>query len=173
MEQEKNIPFLKKITPYDKGGTPEAIKFVLGNGQEVVVYSREVSPENLEHAAIHGISQRLGDSCSAFSKDKDYASAFAALQGLKNQLATKDWNVAREGGAGRQATEDLIEALTKLKGQDEEVVRAAVEKASPETLKKWSGNTKVAAEIAVIKQKRATAAKKASNDSIDDIDLGV
>jgi len=173
MEQATKVPFLKKVTEFDKDGVKGEVRFILGNEQDVIVKMEELSAENTYHAAVHGVSQRLGDSCSAFSKDKDYASAYKALTELKDQLKTKEWNKEREGGVGRQQVEDLIEALSKLKKQDAEIVRAAVEKASPETIKKWAGNTKVAAEILAIKQKRANEAKKASNDSIDDIDLGL
>lgn len=172
MEQAKVIPFLRKVTEFDKDGVKGQVLFVLGNGQSIPVLLEQVSPENMYHASVHGISQRLGDSVAAFSKDKDYASAYASLVSLQEQLATKEWNKPREGGGNRQQVEDLISALCKLKKQDEEIVRAAVEKATPEKIKSWAGNTKVAAEIASIKKARADAHKKASSDSIDDIDLG-
>ena len=72
-----------------------------------------------------------------------------------------------------EMNDDLVQALVKLKKQDEEVVRAAVEKASEETLKKWMGNAAVAAEMKDIAAKRAKAEAKGSNQTVDDIDLGL
>lgn len=166
--EEKKIPFLTK-TINEKGG----ILFQLGNGLEVEVTREDVSDENWTRAALHGISQRLGDACANLSKDKEYGKAFSALTELKGQLGQKEWSKAREGGSGnRQLKEDLIEALAKLKKQDLEIVRQVVEVASPETLKKWTGNKQVAAEIAEIKAKRLKKEAK-GNQTIDDIDLGL
>lgn len=168
----KKPPFLKKITEWDEGGDKGTIKFVLGNGQQVYVQESDISPENRYRLMIHGISQKLGDSCAAFSKELKYGDAFAELTDLAEMLKTKDWSRKREGG-GRQALEDLIEALAKLKKQEPDVVRVAVEKATSETLKKWAKNATVDAELQAIRKRRADAAKKASGDSIDDIDLGI
>ena len=168
----KKTPFLRKLTEWDEGGVKGEVKFVLGNEQFVTVNEADISPENRYRLMIHGISQKLGDSCAAFSKDLKYGDAFQELTELAELLKTKDWSRKREGG-GRQAVEDLIEALAKLKKQEVDVVRAAVENATPETLKKWAKNTTVDAELQAIKKRRADAAKKASTDSIDDIDLGI
>ena len=167
----KKTPFLKKVTEWDEGGDKGTIKFVLGNGQQVYVQEADISPENRYRLMIHGASQKLGDSCSAFSKDMNFAAAFAELQELAELLKTPDWSRKREG-AGKQATEDLIEALAKLKKQDAEVVRVAVERADEATRKKWAKNSTVDAEIQAIRKRRADAVKKISTDSIDDIDLG-
>lgn len=171
MESAKK--FLRKVTEFDKGGIAGEVKFILGNDQEIVVKMDEVSDANKYHASVHGISQRLGDSCAPYSKDSNFAKAYEELTSLAEQMKTDKWNREREGGISRQLTEDLIAALTKLKKQDEDVVRAAVEKLDDVTFKKWVANSKVNAEIQEIRSKRAAAAKKASNDSIDDIDLGV
>ena len=174
MEQENaKVAFLKKITPWDKDGVAGQITFRLGNGDEVVVKRAEVSEANWERSAFHGISQRLGDSCASLSKGKEYGKAYEELLALKEQLATSFWTREREGGTKQQAKDDLVQALVKLKKQDEEVVRAAVEKASEETLKKWMGNAAVAAEMKDIAAKRAKAEAKGSNQTVDDIDLGL
>jgi len=169
---DKKIPFLKKVTEWDEAGNAGEVKFVLGNGQQVIVTESEISPENRYRLMIHGISQKLGDTCAAYSKDSNFADAYKELVELKELLATQDWSRKREG-AGRQAMEDLIEALAKLKKQEVDVVRAAVEKADEATRKKWAKNSNVDAEIQAIKKRRADAAKRASSDSIDDIDLGL
>ena len=134
MEAKKD--FLSKVTEFDKDGKKGQVIFTLGNDQVITVNLAEVSEANMYHAAVHGISQRLGDACSTFSKDKEYGKAFEKMSLIAEILKTPDWNVAREGGEGkRQDYQDLVSALAKLKKTDEEVVQAAVDNASPEKLK--------------------------------------
>lgn len=168
----KKIPFLRKTTEWDEGGRKGIVQFLLGNGQYVEVNEADISPENRYRLMIHGISQKLGDSCAAFSKDSNFAAAYQELSDLAVLLTTPDWSRKRDG-AGKQSREDLIEALAKLKKQEVEVVRIAVERADEATLKKWAKNSTVDAEIQAIRKRRADQAKKQSQDTIDDIDLGI
>jgi PAB1-binding protein PBP1 len=163
MSDEKKVPFLDKEINGDK------VTFTLGNGQQVVVNKSDVSPENWERAALHGISQRLGDACANLSKGKEYGKALEALTELKAQLAQKEWTKGREAG-NKQQIEDLIEALSKLKKVPAEVVRAAVEKANQDKRKSWISNKAIAAEMAEIKSKRLKKEAK-GNMTVDDIDL--
>lgn len=162
--EEKKIPFLDKTIGAD------SVTFRLGNGEELIVKKSDVSASNWERAALHGISQRLGDACANLSKGKEYGKAYEALAELKAQLATNDWSKGRETG-NRQQLEDLIQALAKLKKMDVEVVRAAVELADGEKRKAWLGNKAVSSEMAEIKAKRLKAEAKGSNQTIDDIEL--
>ena len=166
MEQKK-VPFLDKTIDCEK----QTVTFKLGNGLELIVKKEDVSPENWERAAMHGISQRLGDACANLSKGKEYGKAMEALEELKQQLGTKDWTKGREAG-NRQQIEDLIEALSKLKKLDIEIVRAAVDKADAEKRKSWISNKAIAAEMAEIKSKRLKKEAK-GNQTVDDIDLEI
>jgi hypothetical protein len=161
----------KKVSFLDKTIGSDGVTFTLGNGQQVVVLKSEVSPENWERAALHGISQRLGDACANLSKGKEYGKALEALEELKAQLAQKEWTKAREAG-NRQQIEDLIIALAKLKNVPAEVVRAAVERADADKRKSWIGNKAIASEMAQIKARRLKAEVK-GNMTVDDIDLGL
>lgn len=171
MANEKNVPFLKKVTPYDKDGVANQISFILGNGQVVTVVRDQISAENAEHAMWHGVSQKLGDSCASFSKESKFGDAFAELTELATQLGQKEWNKTRDGKGGveaKQNYEDLIEALAKLKKMSPDEIRVAVDRAPVEKLKGWMANLTVKAEMAEIKSKRLKAAIK-GNKTIDDI----
>lgn len=169
-EMETKKDFLSKVTEFDKDGVKGFVAFHLGNDSQIIVDMSTVSPENMYHAAVHGISQRLGDACSAFSKDKEYGKAFEKMKRIMEVLKTPDWNVEREGGEGkRQDYQDLVAALAKLKKTDAEVVQMAVDNASPEKLKAWASNPDVKAEIADIRAKRAKANAKAAKVTLDDI----
>lgn len=168
METKKD--FLSKVTEFDKDGKKGFVTFTLGNDQVIEVNMAEVHEANMYHAAVHGISQRLGDACSAFSKDKQYGKAFEKMQRIADVLKTAEWNVEREGGEGkRQDHADLVAALAKLKKTDLEVVQAAVDAASADKLKAWASNPDVKAEIADIRAKRAKANAKAAKVTLDDI----
>jgi hypothetical protein len=168
MEEVKKVAFLAKSNEFDKDGKKGIVEFKLKNDQVVELDMTKVSPENMYRLAVHGAGQKIGDAAANYSKTMDYAGAYAEMSEIRDMMYTADWS-RKKDGAGRQAMEDLIAALTKLKGLDEEVVRATVLNSKPETIKKWVGNSAVNAEIADIRKKRAVANKKASNDSIDDI----
>jgi hypothetical protein len=163
-KDEKKVPFLDKTINGDK------VTFKLGNGEELVVSKADVSPENWERAALHGISQRLGDACANLSKGKEFGKAYEIMNELKAQLGQKEWSKGREG-TSKQLIEDLITALAKIKKLDEEIVRAAVDKADEAKRKQWLSNKAVNAEILEIRAKRAK--KDKGNATADDVDLGL
>lgn len=160
--------FLRKITPFDADGEAGKVRFVLGNGQAVVIDVAQV-PENIrERAMFHGFSQKIGDSVSGMAKDRKFGDAFAALQDNVAMLVNGQWNAGREGGSS-----DLVEALAKLKGLDLEDVRVAVKRMDEETLKRTLSHPAVKAEIARMRAERAKVAAKAAKASLDEIDLGI
>lgn len=168
MEDVKKIPFLRKIIDVTKG----EIRFVLGNGQEVVCELARVSPGNLERARYHGLSQKIGDSVAGYSKDSAFGAAFAELMTVRDQMYSPDWSSGREGGGGG-GLELLVQALARVKKLDVEIVRPAVEKATVDKRKAWASNAKVAEVILRIKAEQASARVKETKATADEIDLGL
>lgn len=168
MEEVKKIPFLRKVLNPEAG----SIRFVLGNGQEVVCELGKVGAANRERALYHGLSQKIGDSVAGYSKDSAFGAAFAELSAVRDQMYSPDWSSGREGGGG-SAIELLVQALARVKKLDIDVVRAAVEKATGEQRKTWTSNAKVAEVIQKIKSEQATARAKETKATADEIDLGI
>lgn len=157
--------FLSKITPYDEGGEPLVVRFILGNGQEVAADLRKIPADVQDRLMIHGLSQKVGDSAAGCSKEKAYGAAFANMTDVVEALYVGKWSTGRES----TGISDLVVALSRLKKLDVETVAQAVRQADEATVKGWLKNAKVDAEIKAIRLARAKEAAKGS--SVDDIEI--
>lgn len=80
-----------------------------------------VPAELLNHAAAHGVSQKLGDEISDITDIED---AIEAVDQLMARLAKGEWRAKAEGGAGGMAGASILaKALVKVTGQPIAVVR--------------------------------------------------
>ncbi len=138
-EENKTPAFLKKITPYDKNGTPGQISFLLGNGDTLVIKKEDISPANQEHAFWHGVSQRVGDTCANFSKLRLYGAAMGALAEVKEILASEEWTKGAKGPRPEteQSILDLVQAIATVKGLKESKVDKIVRAAPREQRDQW------------------------------------
>lgn len=165
------VPFLKKITPYDKGGEAGKLKCVLGNGVVVEAVLDQISGENRVRAMWHGLSQKLGDSVSGLSKDKLFDLAEKDLRAIVAQLATADWDRKAVGGGkkvdGEIEINDLATVIAKLKKADFAAVLDVVQNAGQEQRDVWRKNAAIKAELADMIAKRAKAAAKESGGDFE------
>lgn len=159
MATEKNVntKFLSKLTPEMVGGKPRTVRFVLGNGVEVQGCLDNYSQEMFEKLAIHGLSQKIGDSASGFSKDRDFHGAFGAMQGVEDNLRAGLW--ASKGGSG---TSDLVAVLADLQGASLEDAQAAVDKMTEDQLAAVRKHPAVKKGIADLQAARAAELAKAA-----------
>ena len=167
MAQEQLKKFLGKLTPEDQGGKARAVVFTLGNGQSMTAGLDGLSAEIVERLAVHGLSQKIGDSASGFSKDRDFLGAFGAMQAVWENLQAGVW-AGRAGGG----TSDLVAAIAKLKGVSLEEAQAAVDKADDEQVKELRKHPAIKEAIAKIQAQRAKEAAKAAG-SLDDLVKGL
>ena len=156
MEVKKT--FLSKVMPEDANGKPGEVTFALGNGVVVVAKVSEYNEETRERLMLHGLSQKIGDAAAGFSKARDFHGAFAAMQQVEDNLRAGLW--ASRGGNGGS---DLIAALCKINGCDEETARTAVDSASEEQYKALLAHPIVKKEIAAIKAARAKEVAKTAD----------
>jgi hypothetical protein len=165
-ENEIKVPFLKKITPYDKGGIPGELQLVLGNGKVFHIYLDEISEQNKTRAMWHGLSQRFGDSVAGCSKDNAFGHAFKTFEELFATMRTADWTKPGTGGKIEtlESINDLIESIAKIKKQPVEKIATVVNGATREQRDTWRKNAEVNAELQSIMAKRAKAALKDAPD---------
>ena len=147
--------FLAKLTPEDVGGEKGCMIFVLGNGVKVRASLAEYSEEIRDRLALHGLSQKIGDSTSNLSKDRDFHGAFSKMQSVEDNLRAGVWS--DRSGTG---TADLVTVLAKMQGATLEDTQAAVDKMDEEQLKLVKGNASVKAALADLVAKRAKEAAK-------------
>lgn len=162
-ELEARVPFLKKVTEWDKGGVKGTIKFLFGNGTKLVCRIVDCSKSNQARATAHGISQKVGDSAAGFSKTLNYAGAFEACSGVIEQLATDEWNSGRDAFGG---IADLIQAVANIKGRAVEDVAKAYDAISAEERKTWL-KPQVRAEVLSIRATRAREAIGAESTEME------
>lgn len=154
----------KRFLVKEVGGS--SVKFVLANGLGLTVELGNLGSEIVQRLALHGLSQKIGDSAAGFSKEKRYGDALAAMQDVADMLGEGKWAAGSGGG-----TSDLVEALSRLKGVEKETVRALVKRASEEKVKEWLGNKAVKAAILEIKLERIRRDEGRDEDEGEDLDL--
>lgn len=162
---------------YDEEDKTFSIVFADGATAEVKLESLPANIVTL--LALHGLSQKLGDSYA--SVKGDVGEAKKKFEAVLNQLINGEWKKAREGGEGGAKVTELAEAIARYKGADIEKANAVVAKASAEQQKQWKANPKIKALIAEIRAekaaKRAAEAEAkagqqpASDDGLDTLDL--
>jgi hypothetical protein len=162
-ELEARVPFLKKVTQWDKGGVKGTVKFLFGNGTKLVCKIADCSESNQARATAHGISQKVGDSAAGFSKTLNYAGAFEACSSVIEQLATEEWNSGRDAFGG---IADLIQAVANIKGRTAEDVAKAYDAISIEERKTWL-KPAVRAEVLAIRAARAQEAVGAETAELE------
>lgn len=95
---------------YDSG-----VVFSFTDDQEIKVDLSQFSEDLIKQLAVHGLSQKCGDSYSG-SKDVEEARGF--LLRTVERLEKGEWKAAREGGEGGSRVTDLARALAEVTGKD-------------------------------------------------------
>jgi hypothetical protein len=126
-------------------------------------------PEDIQaHFALHGISQKLGDSYASSKGDvavakASFASAVALLKG-------GEWRAGRAEGDAKPRTTELAEAIARIKGKTVAEIVTFLSTASEEQRKTLRSNDRVKAVIAVLRAEKAQARlAKLDADGVDDL----
>jgi erythromycin esterase-like protein len=167
MAQAQVVKFLGKITPEDHGGQARTVIFTLGNGSKLTACLDSYSAEMIERLAVHGLSQKIGDSASGFAKERDFLGAFGSMQQVEDNLKQGLW-ASRSGGG----TSDLVAAIAKIKGVSLEDAQAAVDKATEEQVATLKKHPAIKEAIAKIQAARAKEAAKGAG-SLDELVKGL
>jgi antitoxin component of MazEF toxin-antitoxin module len=142
-----------------------SIRFVLGNGKELVCEPDKADAVIQRAAMFHGFNQKVRDAAAGFSKDGDYAGAYAAMGNVLETLQSGLWNA--KGGASGES--DLAQAVANLKKIDLEKASAAVRALDEDQLRALRGKASVKAELLRIKAERAARVADAAEDDEEDI----
>lgn len=138
---------------YDTETGTFSITFADGASSEVAIASL---PQNIvQMLALHGLSQKLGDSYASVKGDVNAAKA--KFEAVLKQLMAGEWKQAREGGEGGTKVTELAEAIARFKSAPIEKANAVVAQATDDQIKVWKGNAKIKAIIAQIRAEKAAA----------------
>lgn len=123
----------------------------------------KVSQAILVRLALHGASQKIGDSYAGAkdSGEDPIAYAESAVRETIKQLEEGNWSVTRTG-TGAPRTSMLAQALAAVKGITLEAAIDAVSELNDDDKKTLQQNKKIAAKIAGLKAEQALARAKAA-----------
>ena len=119
----------------------------------------ELSPEMVQTLAIHGLTQKVGDS---------YSSVETAGEGLES--AKRVWESLKQGifnARGVGVSSILAEAIARIKNITVDEATAALGQMEEDNLDKLKANPKVKAMITVIRGERAAAKTFEGDDELD------
>lgn len=152
-----------KVAEKDYDEESKTFSIVFADGAKADVELDALPSNIVTLLALHGLSQKLGDSFAGVKGD--VAAAKAKFEAVLLQLQSGEWKKAREAGEGGAKVTELAEAIAQFKGAAIEKANAVVAKASPEQIKLWRANAKIKAIIAQIRAKKAAErAAKAEKD---------
>lgn len=158
-----------KVATKDTDAETGTLDVAFSTGETLQVALADL-PENIRlELALHGLSQKVGDSYASVKGDA--VAAYAAAKKVIEQLLAGEWRTARAAGEGKSRVSELAEAIARLKNVEVSVAAAAVAKAPEETLKLWRSNAKIKAIIAEIRAEKAAARLAKDNSSADEIVL--
>lgn len=163
---EANVDFfLRKVTPFDKDGVPGVVQYILGNGQVVKIEVAKLPEAMKERLMYHGLSQKVGDPTSGFSKGKDFAGAFEAMVATMEHLYEGKWN----RGPSERSTNlnDLAEVIAKLKKFKVEDVLKTLQGMTEDRLKEMAKKAPIAAGLNDLRHARRQAALKAAAKGVE------
>ena len=153
--EARNVVFT--VEPKTEGESATVITFDLS----------KVSPEILARLALHGASQKIGDSYAGAkeSGEDPVAYATAAINDTIKQLYEGSWSVGRTG-TGAPRTSLLVQAYAQVKGITLEEAQEVIGGLNDEEKKVVQAAKKVAAAIAAIRAEQAAArAKKLAEEA--------
>ena len=136
-----------KVIAEDLSGV--TIKFL--EGESVTLLLEDIPEETIKRLALHGASQKLGDS---YSGEDDIEVARARALGVANRLKQGDWKAVREGSGGSRIS-DLARALAAITGNTVEQSVAVIEDMDKAKRAGLRRHPKIAAELARMAAERA------------------
>ena len=171
-----------KVAEKDYDAETGTFSIVFSDGASAEVSLDSLPANIVRQLALHGLSQKLGDSYASVKGDVPLAKQ--KFEAVLSQLQSGEWAKAREAGEGGSKVGELAQAIARFKNAPIEKANAVVAKASKEQIAAWRANAKIKAIIAQIRAenaaKRAEEAEKkagekqegaASDDDIAALDL--
>lgn len=100
-----------------------SVTFTFADGRSFTAKLENYSKEIVDRLALHGMAQKLGDSCAG----KDDSEWLATIEALDAQLRKGDWGAERTGVALEAKLDDAMERLAKYIASSDEEKRIAAE----------------------------------------------
>lgn len=130
--------------------------------EELQVNINDIPAETISRLAMHGLSQKLGDSYAG----AEVAESFARCSAVAGDLREGNWST-RVAASGPRTTQ-LAEALAAATGKTLEEAAGKLETMDEDAKKGLRAHPQIKVELANIKARKATeAAAKAAEGAVD------
>ena len=140
-----------------------SVEIAFTNGESLTATLEELPEDIVKRLALHGLSQKLGDSYASVKGDA--AAGFSKASDVLGRLMSGEW--AGAGGGGGMQLGELAEAIARIKNVPVEKAMAAVAGAAKEKISQWRANGKVKQVIAEIRLEKAKARADADSSELD------
>lgn len=149
---------------HTKSVDPDAgtITFTFNGMEPVVVAFDDLSPAIQRRLALHGLSQKLGDS---FASNEGVADARSKFDDVLSMLKGGEWSAGRSGTGG-----DLARALQESTGKPMDEVTATLRGMDDKTKRELRKHPQIAALLAKYKADKAAKAAEQATDTGMDLD---
>lgn len=164
---------MARPTKCTKSTSDNAVIFDFAHvGDAITVALKDFSKDTLAKLALHGISQKLGDSYASAESSEDAQVLFNAL--LK-RLTAGEWTKTREGSSGGTRSSQLLQALVRATGKSIEDCADVLAGMDDDKKKALRSHPEVASALAAIKAElaatKADTLAKAAGDAPSLADL--
>jgi hypothetical protein len=147
----------QKALAEDKSG----VTITFENGETLTVKLTDLSEDIVQQLALHGLSQKLGDS---YSGETELPVAKGKAQAVADRLRAGDWRAVGEGGGGGRIT-DLATALATVTGKTLEEAVGVIENMTKEQKKELRKHPAINTETKRIAFERAQKAAKGEDST--------
>jgi hypothetical protein len=130
------------------------------HGEDLSISLSEVPEKILTELALHGLSQKVGDS---YSGEKDPQEAKAKAEDVIDRLKSGDWVKARLRGEG--STSLTVEAIAAIKGKSVSAIKEVWAGLPEDTKKAVRNDPAIKAKMAAIKAERLQSKADEASDS--------
>ena len=144
------------------------VTFSFANGKTETVGINEPGIDGLlAQLALHGLSQKLGDSYASAQTVEDAYAEFMATAGV---LRRGEWSERREGAAPSVSMiDEAIERFIKAKYPEDKWAAAREKAAQPAVRDKLKASKEVIALVETIRQERAAKKAAAATESAEEL----
>lgn len=148
-EVQEKTQFCKKTIDVKAG----KVTWTFGNGNVYVITLDEIPEDTQIHCALHGISQKGGDSYA--SAGGDYAFAESALTTTLGNLRNGTFNAVHQSDGASKGNGELAAALVRLNAATMEEATTLLDTASDAVKKALRTNPEVKVALADIRAEKA------------------
>lgn len=138
-----------------------SVKFI-ETQEELSVNINDIPAETISRLAMHGLSQKLGDSVAGV----DGSEMLARMTGVAEDLKAGNWSV-RVAASGPRTTQ-LAEALAAATGKTLEEAAAKIETMDDDAKKGLRAHAQIKVQLANIKARKATEAAEKAQAAVGD-----